>query len=229
MQSYMMLLAGSVGFVGSHFAMSHPLRAAMVRRLGAKGFQLVYTLVSLTTLFLMVEGFKRTPAAVPFWPAGDVIWAIATVLMLIASILFTGSLIGNPALPVPEGEARRLAVKQPAGVFRITRHPMMWSFALWGVSHILVAPRLDTLVLCGAIIVLALVGSRLQDDKKFIQMGDAWLHWQAHTSFVPFGRGIAFPGWLALISGMAVWLAVQWVHMPLGVGAAGIFRWWMPG
>ncbi|MDM7956939.1 NnrU family protein [Blastomonas sp.] len=226
MQGYAMLLAGAVGFVGSHFAMSHPLRAPMVARLGDKGFQLVYTLVSFVTLFLMVQGFQRAPVAQPFWPAGDGVWAVSTVLMLVASILFAGSLIGNPALPVPEAAAKKIAVKDPAGVFRITRHPMMWSFALWGVSHILVAPRIDSFILCGAIIVLALVGSRMQDRKKFILMGDAWLHWQSHTSFVPFGRGFAFPGWIALIGGVAFWIAGQWAHQPLGAGVAGVFRWW---
>lgn len=226
MQGYAMLLAGAVGFVGSHFAMSHPLRAPMVARLGDKGFQLVYAVVSLATLYLMVQGFQRAPVTAPFWPAGDVVWGLSTLIMLVASILFAGSLIGNPALPVPEAAAKKIAVKDPSGVFRITRHPMMWSFALWGISHILVAPRIDTFILCGAIIVLALVGSRMQDRKKFILMGDAWLHWQSHTSFVPFGRGFAFPGWIALIGGVAFWIAGQWAHMPLGVGVAGLFRWW---
>ena len=44
------LVAACLAFVGTHFAMSHPLRAGMVRALGEKGFQGVYTLVSLATL-----------------------------------------------------------------------------------------------------------------------------------------------------------------------------------
>lgn len=226
MQGYAMLLAGAIGFVGSHFAMSHPLRAPLVARLGDKGFQLLYTAVSLITFVLMVQGFQQVPPSTPFWAAGDGLWAVSTVLMLFASILLAGSLIGNPALPVPEAAAKRIAVKTPGGVFRITRHPMMWSIALWGISHLLIAPRIETFILCGTMIILALVGSRLQDGKKFISMGDAWLHWQAHTSFIPFGRGLAFPGWIALIGGVGLWLAAQWAHMPLGAGAAGIFRWW---
>lgn len=226
MQGYAMLLAGAIGFVGSHFAMSHPLRAPLVARLGDKGFQLAYVVVSLATFYLMVQGFQRAPVSVPWWSAGDLVWGLSTVLMLVAAIFFAGSLVGNPALPVPEGAAKRIAVKEPGGVFRITRHPMMWSFALWGISHILVAPRIDTFILCGAIILLALAGSRMQDRKKFILMGDAWLHWQSRTSFVPFAKGVAFPGWLALIGGTALWLAAQWAHMPAGVGAAGVFRWW---
>ena len=226
MLGYAVLLAGAISFVGSHFAMSHPLRAPLVARLGEKGFQLLYIVVSLATFYLMVQGFQRAPASQPFWVAGDVLWAVSTVLMLVAAILFAGSLIGNPALPLPEEAAKRIAVKEPGGVFRITRHPMMWSFALWGISHILVAPRIDSIILSGAIIILALVGARFQDSKKFIAMGEAWLQWQARTSFVPFARGLAFPGWPALIGGIVLWLVATWAHMPLGVGAAGVFRWW---
>ena len=43
------LVAACLAFVGTHFAMSHPLRAGMVRALGEKGFQGVYTLANLDT------------------------------------------------------------------------------------------------------------------------------------------------------------------------------------
>jgi len=223
MDGLVMLWAGALAFVGTHFALSHPLRRPLVGRLGEAGFQILYTLVAIATLWLMVQGFRTASPQPAWWLVGDALWAVATLLMLLAGILFAGSLIGNPALPVPD--ARKAAHREPAGVFRITRHPIMWSFALWGISHVLIAPRLDTLILCGAIIVLALVGARLQDGKRFVQMGDAWLQWQSRTAFVPFARGLAFPGWPALIGGTVLWLAATWAHMPAGVGMAGIFRW----
>lgn len=34
------LIAASIAFVGTHFAMSHPLRASMVRLLGDGGFMI---------------------------------------------------------------------------------------------------------------------------------------------------------------------------------------------
>lgn len=37
----------------------------------------------------------------PLWAAGDGLWALASALMLIGSVLFVGSLFGNPALPGP--------------------------------------------------------------------------------------------------------------------------------
>src|SRR3546814_16394122 len=55
---------------------------------------------------------------------------------------------------------------EPAGMIRITRHPMMWAFAIWAGTHIWVSGRPETLILAGGIGVLALVGARFQDRKK---------------------------------------------------------------
>lgn len=218
-----MLIVGTIAFVGTHFLLSHPLRAPLVAGLGERGFTIVYALVAFATLGLMAHGFGVAPPSQPAWVPGDAIWALATLAMWVASVLLAGSFVGNPALPAPD--ARKSASKVPAGVFRITRHPMMWAFALWGVVHILIAPRIEVVILCAGIIVLALVGARLQDGKKFVQMGDAWLQWRSRTSFVPFGRGLAFPGWAALIGGTVIWIVATWAHPQLGAPAAGIFRW----
>lgn len=44
------VLAGAASFVGTHFAMSHPLRRPLVARLGEAGFTGLYSLVSFITL-----------------------------------------------------------------------------------------------------------------------------------------------------------------------------------
>ncbi len=218
-----MLLIAAIAFVGTHFLMSHPLRSAMVSALGEKGFLGVYSLVSIATLAWMVIAYRAVPYGPGAWDAGDGLWALASLLMWIGSVLFTGSLMGNPAFPAPGANAA--AARRPKGVFRITRHPMMWSFTLWGVVHILIAPRPENFVLCGAIILLALVGAALQDGKKKRLMGDAWASWVTRTSFVPFGHGLAMPRPSALIGGSLLWLLATYAHGWFGIGGAGIFRW----
>jgi uncharacterized membrane protein len=223
MEGHIALLAASTTFVGTHFVLSHPLRAPLVERLGEKGFTGLYALVAIASLTWMVIAYRAIAIGPGLWAANDVIWIIATIAMWIAAMLFVGSFAGNPALPAPG--AKKAANQVPSGVFKITRHPMMWSFAIWGAVHILIAPRLDNLILCGAIIILALVGARFQDDKKFVQMGDAWLQWRSRTSFVPFAKGVVFPGWLAVFAGTALWLFASYAHIPAQVGNAGVFRW----
>ena len=69
------LIAANVAFVGTHFIMSHPLRAPMVSLLGALGFQLAYTAVSAATLTWVYFAFKAAPPA-DLPGSGDLGWAI---------------------------------------------------------------------------------------------------------------------------------------------------------
>jgi uncharacterized membrane protein len=217
-------------FVGSHFLMSHPLRAPLVGRLGERGFQVAYSLVALATFAMMVQAWRGLPAGAPLWVVDDALWAFASLIVLFASVLFMGSLIGNPAMPAPH--AARAAEGAARGVFAITRHPMMWGFALWALAHVLVMPTPAQIALSAAIILLALGGSAGQDRKKARAMGAAWRGWTARTSFVPFARQIggtarwrdAIPRPHALLGGLVLWLAATWVHGALGYMAAGIWR-----
>ena len=167
MDGYASLVTASAVFVGTHFLMSHPLRARMVAAFGNGGFLGVYSLISLATFGWMIWAFRNVPSGEVFWAPTDAIWVVASIVTLLAAVFYCGSMIGNPALPNPDSNAgSALAAKTPTGMFLVTRHPMMWSFALWGVGHILVAPRTDNFIFVGSIIFLALVGAKAQERKK---------------------------------------------------------------
>ena len=226
------LIVALAAFVGTHFLLSHPLRAPLVARLGATGFQLLYTLVAFATLGWAVLAFMAAPVGKPLWVADDAIWALSTLIMLVASILLLGSFVRNPALPMPGSE--KLAAQPARGVFAITRHPMMWSFALWSLAHVLVSPRPPVIALCAAVAVLALIGAAAQDAKKAALMGDAWRDWASRTSYWPFAGqlaaripwGAASPGMHAIGGGLVIWALATWAHPLLGAGMpAGIWRW----
>jgi uncharacterized membrane protein len=219
------LIAAAIAFVGTHFALSHPLRRLIVNVLGNTGFQVLYSLVALASFAWMAMAFRRVPDhAVPLWDGTKpVAWALATVIMLVASVLLAGSFAGNPALPDPR--ARELAKQRPRGVFQITRHPMMWSFALWSAAHVLVSPVPRVIVLSVAIAFLALAGAALQDGKKKDQLGSAWTTWEDHTSYWPrFGR-LHRAGATAWIAGLVLWLAASWAHIWTAGIPAGVWRW----
>ena len=118
MDDYLTLAAASLLFVGSHFLMSHPLRAMLVYRLRGNGFALLYSAVSLGLFYWMITAFVQAPKGDYFWPVGDVLWGITSLLTLIAALLFSGSFIRNPALPgVPDALARKsllVSLKSPA-------------------------------------------------------------------------------------------------------------------
>lgn len=219
------LIAASITFVGTHFALSHPLRAPLVRAVGDKGFQGLYSLVALASFGWTIIAFRAVSTGVtPYWNGqAQLPWGIATVLMLVAAVLLVGSFAGNPALPAPN--AGELAAKGAHGVFHVTRHPMMWSMALWSAAHVLVSPTPRVIVLAGAIAVLALVGAHLQDRKKEAQMGAAWTGWEAQTSYWPRFGALGKAGAVPWIAGLVLWTVATWAHIPLAYVPAGIWRW----
>jgi len=231
MQPMSLLVTTCALFVGSHLALSHSLRDGLAGRLGERGFQIVYSVVAIATLIMVVQAWRGMPPEPPLWAASDGLWMLASLIVLIASILFMGSLIGNPALPAPG--AAKAAQAAPRGVFAITRHPMMWGFTLWALAHALVMPTPGQIILSATIVFLALVGSAGQDAKKARLMGDAWRGWAARTSFVPYARQIGgaaawsdtIPRPHALLGGIALWLIATWAHGALGYMVAGIWRW----
>ena len=225
MEPLLSLIAGSLAFVGTHFALSHPLRAPLVGAMGENGFRAAYSLVSLATFLWAVVAFRAVaPGGTPLWNGmGDVMWIIATVIMLFASVLLAGSFVRNPALPDPN--AAKNAALPVHGVFHITRHPMMWSFALWAAAHILLSPTPRQLVLAGALGFLALVGAHMQDRKKEVLMAEAWGDWESRTSYWPHLSGFARAGAIAWIGGVAIWLAATYGHIHANGMPAGIWRW----
>ena len=216
-------------FVGTHFLLSHPLRAPIVRAIGEPAFLGLYSLVAFATLGLAraSRSARRRPRR-PYWAVGDGLWITGDgASCYFASVLFVGSLLGNPALPDPTGTRQRRP-PEPRGVFSVTRHPMMWGFALWGVAHILVMPTAaEHRRWPSTIIVLALVGAALQDRKKEQLQPDTWPRMGGEDELlaarrdpgrarqVHAGRGRADRS-----AGSSLWLAATWAHLPL----AGIRR-----
>jgi uncharacterized membrane protein len=214
------LAAAVAAFVGSHLALSHPLRLGLVRNLGEARFSLLYSGVAILTFLMMLIAYRSVAESYPLWIAPRWAYWVAAALMLGASILLVGSVIRNPAFPHPGAE--KLAWQPPAGVFAITRHPMNWSFAIWASVHILLWGSPRNLIVAGGILILAIGGSLGQDRKKREAMGQKWRAWESRTSFVPFAALLsgkvkwkaAVPGPLALGGGLALWLVVTWLHAP---------------
>jgi uncharacterized membrane protein len=214
------LALATAAFVGTHLALSHPLRLRLIQNLGEAGFTAFYSIVAVLTLGWMVLAYRAIGVSLPFWIAPGWWWPFAAALMLFASILLVGSLIRNPAFPHP-GAIKR-AAQPPKGVYAITRHPMNWSFAIWALVHISLSWSPRNLIVAVGILILAMAGSIGQDRKKRAVVGQAWQRWEAKTSFVPFAALLtrklpwrsAAPGSIAFGGGLAFWLVAIWLHAP---------------
>ena len=135
-------------FVATHFIMSHPLRAGLVGE--ARRARISWSptrVVAFATLGWTIWAYGRVPAEAPRYGSRAMRrWLVASLLMWLGSILFIGSLRSNPSFP---SAGMRTRMPTPRGVFAITRHPMMWGFALWALVHAIVVRNACRLDPCG--------------------------------------------------------------------------------
>jgi uncharacterized membrane protein len=214
------LTLATLAFVGSHLALSHPLRMRLLANVGEQGFAALYSILAVVTLGWMVFAWRAVRSSIALWVAPDWAWPVASGMMLVACILLAGSFFGNPAFPRPR--ARPAPVRAATGLFAVTRHPMNMAFALWALVHIALWGSPRNLIVAGGILLLAVLGSIGQDRKKLDALGEPWRLWMERTSFIPFGAlltgrakwsGLG-KAWPALLVGLLLWLAITWLHAP---------------
>lgn len=214
------LALATLAFVGTHLALSHPLRTRLVQNLGEQWFSVLYSAVAFATLGWMILAYRATENSYFLWIAPDWVRPVGAGVTLVACILLAGSFFRNPAFPHPGAKPK--APRAASGVFAVTRHPMNMAFILWALAHIALWGALPNLIVAGGILVLAVIGSIGQDHKKLNVIGEPWRAWMGRTSFVPFvallsGRvkwSALGKAWPAVLLGLLLWLAVTWFHAP---------------
>lgn len=201
------------------FLLSHslPLRPAikraLVARLGARGFSLAYSALSLAMLGWLIHAAAGAPRVALWawapWQNHVTLTVMAMVCLLLALSLgrpnpfsFGGALNGtfDPGRP---------------GLVRWVRHPVLLALALWAGGHLLANGELAHVLLFGVFAGFALLGMRLIDRRKRREMGAE--RWQALRAAV--AEAPVFPrphSWLAIVlrlaSGVVGYIALIGLH-----------------
>lgn len=188
--SILAVALGTAAFVGAHFAMSHPLRATLLRLVGERGFAGVYSLIVALAFTWMIYAHATAPY-VALW--GDPVWA--RHLLLLIMIPSTFLVVAGNATPA------RIADQGAAGIHAISRHPGLMGMALWAIGHMIANGDAATVILTGGILVLTLGGSVAIDARKRGRFGAEYERFLARTSIVPLvalAQGRAKFSWAAL-------------------------------
>lgn len=217
MLGMVLLVIAALLWIGVHVGISGTrLRDRLVRRIGERPFRGLFSLLSIATLLLLIGAWTfmwTTPLwFAPMWPR----WILVFV-MLPAFVLFVAS------LTQPNQTMIGATGGPPRGIHRVTRHPMLWSFALWAAVHIIGAGDSGALVFFGAFLVTALAGMPSIDAKLARRDPAAWQALSAVTSIVPFaaiaqGRNrfvLREIGVLPPLIGVVVWAMVLHFHASL--------------
>jgi len=179
------LILASLFFTGIHIGISGTRwRDVCIRHLGATGFRAGFSLLSLLGLIWLIKAYAQAPY-LETWGQWLAFKPVVAALMLVAFILLTFSITTpNPAAVGGERWLSQGAAAQ--GVYRITRHPMLWATSLWALLHLLVNGDAGSLILFGSLSVMTLMGTRSIDAKRRRAEPAAWAAYEAVTSNIPF-------------------------------------------
>ena len=206
-------------FLGLHLLVAGTgLRAAIVGVLGARTYLGLFAALSLASFVWLILAYRDAPMA-PVWYLPQLAW-VALVLMPFALLGALAAYTTGPALAATAADAAARGEARAVGIFAVTRHPFLWSVALWAGAHILVRGDVASLIFFGSFLALGLVGALRADAKKRAADAEAWRRLAAATSNVPFaamvrGRArlsLAELGWWRPAVAAALYVALVLVH-----------------
>ena len=204
-----MLILLIVLFAVTHIGLSHdPLRSRLVDRIGLNAFQGLYAIVSFVTFggAVWIYAGHRDMGPV-LWTLPQGLVPVVYLLMLMAFLLVVLSM-RNPS---PAGMIG--GKMEPAGILRITRHPMNMGLACFGLAHMIANGSLGDVSFFGSIFVVGCFGSYHQDRRKVKEKGDAYAAFQRKTGVLPFA---------AILQGKTR-LAAREMSIPLLIFAVAAF------
>jgi uncharacterized membrane protein len=223
-----LLIIAALVWIAIHLGIAETrLRDIAVQRIGEGPFRGIFSVLSIAALIFLVRAWQAAPATL-LWVAPDWLRWLLILAMLPAFVLFVASVSGrNPTMVGPsDGGAQ-----PPRGITRVTRHPMLWSFAIWAAVHIAGTGDTAAILFFGTFLVTALAGMPSIDAKSRRRDPGTWQALSAMTSIVPFvaiaqGRNRLVPheiGWLTPAIGTVAWIVLLLVHPWLfGVSPAGL-------
>ena len=212
-----LLVIAALVWLGVHVGIAGTgLRDRLVGGIGETAFRALFSVVSIGAIVFLVWTWCAAPTTL-LWYAPGWLFRVLAAVMLVAFVLFVAAVSRrSPTMVGPPGAA----VQPPRGIQRVTRHPMLWSFALWAGVHIIGNGDTAAIVFFGTFLVTALAGMPSIDAKLARRDPPKWQTLSAATSIVPFaaivqGRNRFVPGeigWLTPAIGAVAWVVGLWLH-----------------
>ena len=194
-----------------------PVKKQLVKLLGARGFTLAYSALSLLILALLIRAAQQAPF-VQLW--GEAPWhrPVIWVGMLAACLILTVS-VGQPNPFSFGGRNNETFDPSASGIVGYLRHPLLSVLALWALLHVLANGDLAHVLLFGTLGGFAFAGPWIIDARKKRDMGAQT--WHALVRDTRQQRHLQLPSratLLRLCVGVIVYLVLVLLH-PAFIGA----------
>ena len=184
-----MLIAAAVAFLVLHLVVAGTrLRDAATGAIGEQAYLGLFSLASAAGIVWLAMSYNAAAAQGSdlLWDLGPGVSHLGIIVVAIAFLFgVSGLLTPNPTSVGQEGVAGREGAV--TGVLRITRHPFLWSVALWAAFHLAANGDAASAVFFGTFLVLAVSGTFSIDGKRRRKMGTGWDGFARQTSNIPFG------------------------------------------
>lgn len=186
-----LLILGLLLFLGTHlFTTQRALRANLRERIGANGYKVGYTVLSLVGLVLVVKGYGdyRSAGSIDVWTPPRALAHVALLLMLPVFVLLAAS-------------------HAPGLIKRTVRHPMLAAVKFWALAHLLANGDLGSMLLFGGFLAWAMFARISLKQREAVEGASDF-------SAMRFGRGDL----VALVGGLAAYGVFAFVLHPLLIG-----------
>jgi uncharacterized membrane protein len=184
MIAYWEVTLSSLLFFALHVGVSgSSIRQIMVERLAERGFQIIFSVLSVLLLIWMITAYRNAPVT-QLWSVPAFMW-LPVLLMPIACILNVCA-YSSPN-PTAIGGGKFLKQEEAAkGIFRVTRHPLMSAIAIFAATHMFVAGEVSGLIFFAGLLLTAVFGPTSIDKKLRLKNAESFDRFAAVTSIVPF-------------------------------------------
>ncbi|MQX46715.1 NnrU family protein [Sinorhizobium medicae] len=156
------------------------IRERLLFLLGRGGYFSLYSLASILALAWVLYAALDVDY-VPLWqPAAWQAWVTMIAAPVGVFLVLAGLFSVNPlSVSIRQGQ-------RPGSIVLVTRHPVLWGFAIWALGHLVANGDVRSLILFGGFALFALGTIPMIEKRGRRRLGDQWHRQSAKTSILPF-------------------------------------------
>ncbi|WIJ26970.1 NnrU family protein [Devosia sp. RR2S18] len=156
------------------------IRQRLIAALGRRAYLVLYSVVSVASLAWVFHAALRIDYIELWSPAAWHAWVPLVFTPIAFFLLLSGLLSPNPiSVSMRKGS-------QPGAIVSVTRHPVLWGFVLWAVSHVVANGDLRALLLFGTLALFGVFGIVMTERRSSKRQEPSLQFLKQETSIVPF-------------------------------------------